>query len=86
MNTSPELFDFEPIPAYDDVDVIDVVDPLADVVDPLLRLPSPNVDVELDDEFFLGVFLDFLSDLSEGAVDGCVGVGRDVEDPNEKPV
>lgn len=82
MNTSPELFDFEPIPANDDVDVIDVVDPLADVVDPLLRLPNPSVVVELDDEFFLEVFLDFLSDLSEGAVDGSVGVGRDVEDPN----
>lgn len=43
---------FDPKPAYEDVDVIEAVDPFADVVDPLLRFPSPEVECELDTEFF----------------------------------
>lgn len=84
-STRAEAPDLDPTPAYEEVDVIDVVDPFADVVDPLLRLPSPNVNCELDEEFFLRItFLDFLSDFSEEAADPNEGEGRDAEDPIEK--
>jgi len=84
-NTRADAPDLEPTPAYEEVEVIDVVDPFADVVDPLLRLPSPNVNCELDDEFFLRItFLDFFSDFSEETADPNEGEGRDAEDPIEK--
>lgn len=83
-NTSADAPDLDPKPAYDEVDVMDVVEPFADVVDPLLRLPKPNVDCELD-EFFLRItFLGFLSDFSEEAADPNEGEGRDVDEPIEK--
>lgn len=84
-NTMADAPDLEPTPVYEEVDVIDVVDPFADVVDPLLRLPSPNVNCELDEEFFLRItFLGFFSDFSEEAADPNEGEGRDAEDPIEK--
>lgn len=86
-NTSAEAPDFDPKFANDDPDVIDVVEPLADVVEPLLRLPIPNVNVELDADSFLRItFLGFFSDLSEKVVEVSEGEGRDVDDPTENAV
>jgi len=84
-STRADAPDLDPTPAFEEVDVIDAVDPFADVVDPLLRLPSPNMNCELDEEFFLRItFLGFFSDFSEEALDTNEGGGRDTEVPIEK--
>lgn len=62
---------FDPKPAYEEVDVIEVVDPFAEVVDPLLRFPSPEVECELDTEFFRRMtFLFFFSGFTGGFAGG----------------
>jgi hypothetical protein len=67
------------------VEVIEEVEPFAEVVDPLLRLPSPKVEFEFVVEFFLRItFLGFFSNLSEEPVGVTEGIARDIVDPIEK--